>query len=90
MRLYVAGESPHSQNALYSLQNICNQYLQEDQYQLEIVDVLEYPLRALDDNILVTPTLLKLAPLPASQMIGDLSNRTRVLLALGIKDHTHE
>ena len=84
MRLYIAGEAPNSQRALTTLHRLCEEFLDADQYQLEIIDILEDPLRALKDRILVTPTLLKLAPLPSSQIIGDLSNHATVLLALGI------
>lgn len=86
MRLYVAGEAPNSQRALTTLRSLCEECLQTEQYEIEVIDILDDPLRALNDNILVTPTLLKLAPLPTSEIIGDLSNRASVLLALGIRE----
>ena len=49
------------------------------------MNVLEHPKRALADGIIVTPTLLKLSPLPIQRMVGDLSDRTQVLLTLGGK-----
>jgi circadian clock protein KaiB len=46
--------------------------------------VLEYPLRALADGIVVTPSLSKLSPSPATSIVGNLSDRATVLHALGI------
>lgn len=86
LRLYIAGEAPNSQRAVNTLRSLCEELLQPEQYQIEVIDILDNPLRAINDKILVTPTLLKLAPLPTSQIIGDLSNRASVLLALGIRE----
>ncbi len=82
MRLYVVGGAPNSVLALANLESICQQHLQ-GHYQLEIVDVLEQPLRALADGVIVTPCLIKLSPLPVTQVVGNLSNTGKVLLALG-------
>ena len=46
----------------------------DEDHELEIVDVLERPERALADDVLVTPTLLKLAPRPSCRIVGNLSN----------------
>ena len=85
MRLYIANNAPNSVRAVANLAAICKEHL-EDNYKLEIVDVLEYPLRALDDGILVTPSLTKLAPLPAAKIVGNLSDKSSVMHALGIKE----
>lgn len=90
MCLYIAGEAPNSLRALNTLRGLLEKYLKPEQYHLEIIDILEIPLRALQDHILVTPTLLKTAPLPATHIIGDLSDRASVLLALGIQGPDHE
>ncbi len=87
MRLYVVGGAPNSVQALANLEAICQHYL-EGNYQLEIVDVFEQPLRALADGVIVTPTLIKLSPLPAAQVVGNLSDQSKVLLALGLKGKT--
>jgi circadian clock protein KaiB len=84
MRLYIAQGAPNSVKAIANLEAICKQHLPEG-FRLEIIDVLEFPLRALADGILVTPSLNKLSPSPAARVIGDLSNRSNVLVALGIK-----
>lgn len=85
MRLYIANNAPNSVRAVANLAAICKEHLQ-DQFKLEIIDVLEYPLRALDDGILVTPSLTKVSPSPAARIIGNLSNKRSVLHALGIKE----
>jgi circadian clock protein KaiB len=84
LRLYVANSAPNSVRAIANLAAICKEHLQFS-FKLEIVDVLKFPLRALADGILVTPHLAKLSPLPAAKIVGDLSDRSRVLLALGVK-----
>jgi hypothetical protein len=56
----------------------------KDNFRLEIIDVLEYPQRALANGIVVTPSLSKLSPLPAATVIGNLSDKGDVLRALGI------
>jgi len=83
LRLYVAGKAPNSVKAIANLEAICRQYL-KDGYRLEIVDVCEQPRRALDDGIVVTPSLAKVSPTPVSSVIGDLSDTGAVLAALGL------
>ncbi|MEP7287871.1 MAG: circadian clock KaiB family protein [Chloroflexota bacterium] len=83
-RLYVAGSAPNSLRAIGNLMDICQEYLPE-RHQIEIVDVLQDPLRAITDKVLVTPTLIKVAPEPTWSMLGDLSAREKVLLGLGIE-----
>jgi circadian clock protein KaiB len=84
LRLYVAGESPNSLRAIANLQAICRAHLGE-RCQVEIVDILEEPLRLFADGVLVTPTLLKASPPPAWKLVGDLNEREKVLVALGVK-----
>ena len=84
-RLYVAGAAPYSQRALVTIRSIGQEFLGGN-FRLEIVNVLENPTQALQDGILATPTLVKLSPEPLVRLIGDLSDRSRVLVALGISD----
>jgi circadian clock protein KaiB len=84
MRLYVSGNAPNSMRAIANLEAICREYL-KDAYKLEIVDVFEQPIRALADGVLVTPSLAKVSPAPAASVVGNLSDRSSVLLALGIE-----
>lgn len=87
LRLYIAGRAPNSLQAIANLQAICQQYLQ-DGHELEIVDVLEQPGRALAEGVLVSPSLSKLSPLPGANIVGNLSDKRKVLLALGVKGRT--
>ena len=83
MCLYVAGRAPNSVKAIANLEAICRRHL-KDGYKLEIVDVCEHPHRALNDGILVTPSLTKVSPGPTSNVIGNLSDTGSVLAALGL------
>ena len=85
MRLYIANNAPNSVRAVANLEAICKEHL-KDNFKLEIIDVLEYPLRALADGILVTPSLAKVSPSPAAKVIGNLSDKGSVLHALGIRE----
>jgi circadian clock protein KaiB len=85
LRLYIAEGAPNSVRAVANLEAICKKHLQ-DSFKLEIIDVLEFPLRALADGIVVTPSLAKLSPSPAAKIVGNLSDRSSVLQALGIKE----
>jgi circadian clock protein KaiB len=83
LKLYVTGQSPRAQTAIANLQRICDEEL-EGAYELEIIDVLENPEAAEDDKILATPTLIKQLPPPLRRIIGDLSNKEKVLLGLHV------
>lgn len=80
LRLYIAGQAPNSVRAVENARAICHAHFAG--YELEIVDLLTHPARALADGIIVTPTLLKLAPLPVRRVIGGLTDTARVVLAL--------
>ena len=84
LTLYVTGTSPRSKVAISNLQRLCETEL-DGQYELEVVDVLENPQRAEDEKILATPTLIKQLPLPLRRVIGDLSDRDKVLLGLEVQ-----
>lgn len=82
-RLYLAGGAPNSVRALANLYAICRKHFPAS-HRIEVVDVLKEPMRALADAILVTPTVVKLAPAPELQIIGNLSEEEEVLRALGL------
>ena len=82
LRLYVAGNSPNSLRAIANARAICAEHFASG-HGLEIVDLLEHPRRALADRIVVTPTLLRLLPLPVQRVMGDLSDTKDLLLTLG-------
>ena len=82
LRLYVAGHAPNSVLAIANAKAICEDHFVLG-YKLEIVDLMDHPLRALEDGIVVTPTLIRLLPKPTRKVIGTLSDRKQVLVALG-------
>ena len=84
LTLYVTGTSPRTRVAIDNLNRICKQEL-DGRYELEIVDVLEHTQRAEDERILATPTLIKQLPLPLRRVIGDLSDKNKVLLGLEVR-----
>lgn len=83
-RLYIAGETQNSAQAVVNLTALCRKHL-PDQHQIEIVDVFREPKRALEDSIFMTPTLVKLAPSPIRKIIGTLSQAQLVLQSWGLE-----
>lgn len=81
LRLYVSGNAPNSARAVVNLRALCAAHF-ASAHDLEIVDILREPGRAMTDGIIVSPTLLKLSPAPVARVIGDLSDTARVLLTL--------
>jgi circadian clock protein KaiB len=84
LRLYVAGQTPRSLQALANLKRICEEHL-EGNYRVEIIDLLKKPQLAAGDQILAIPTLVRTIPKPARKIIGDLSNTERVLVGLDVR-----
>lgn len=82
-RIYVAHGAPNSVRALANLYAICRKHY-PGCHRIEAIDVLDDPLRALADAILVTPTVVKVSPAPEQQIIGNLSEEDEVLRALGL------
>ncbi|AZB72846.1 circadian clock protein KaiB [Synechococcus elongatus] len=83
LKLYVAGNTPNSVRALKTLKNILEVEFQ-GVYALKVIDVLKNPQLAEEDKILATPTLAKVLPLPVRRIIGDLSDREKVLIGLDL------
>jgi circadian clock protein KaiB len=83
LRLYIAGGAPNSVQAIANLDAICQEHL-KGFYRLEVVDVLEHPRLAMAEGVLVTPSLAKVSPLPNARVVGNLSDKAKVLAALGL------
>jgi circadian clock protein KaiB len=83
LRLYVAGTTPRSLRAVQSIKRICESEL-AGRYDLEVIDVYKQPGRAMEDQIVAIPTLIKQAPGMVRRLIGDLSQEAKVLLGLGL------
>jgi circadian clock protein KaiB len=84
LRLYIAGHSPNARAALENLNQICEEHLQ-GRYKIEVIDLLENPKLAAGDQILAIPTLVRRLPPPMKKIIGDLSNKERVIVGLDIR-----
>ena len=84
LRLYVAGRSPKCVTALANLKRFCEEHM-AGQYEIEVIDLLENPRLAKDDQIVAIPTLVRRLPEPLRKIIGDLSNSERMLVGLDLK-----
>jgi circadian clock protein KaiB len=83
LRLYVAGATARSNRAIRVLKQICQEHLGEG-CQFEIIDVYQHPERARTDQVIAVPTLIRSKPLPVRRIIGDLSDREKVIRLLGL------
>jgi circadian clock protein KaiB len=83
LRLFVTGASPNSTRAIANLKTICEEHLR-DNYDLEIIDVHQQPLLAQSEQIIALPLLIKKAPGIERRLIGDMSDREKVLRGLGL------
>lgn len=82
--LYVAGQTPKSVRALSNIRKYAEEYL-KGEYSIEIIDLMKNPKLAAGDQILAVPTLVRKFPEPMRKIIGDLSDETKVLVGLNIK-----
>lgn len=87
LRLYVAGDGPNSTAARANLLRLLGG-CPPGSYDVEIVDCLEEPLRAIEEGVFVTPTLLRVQPMPRRTIIGSLSETMSVSAALGLDRET--
>lgn len=85
LRLYITGMTPNSKRAVENVKRICDEYL-NGRYQLEIIDMYQQPALAEGEQIVASPTLVKLAPHPFRKLIGDMSNKEKVLIALDLRE----
>jgi circadian clock protein KaiB len=85
LRLFVTGASPNSTRAIANIKAICEAYLKEN-YELEIIDIYQQPLIAQSEQIVALPLLIKRAPGIERRLIGDMSNKEKVLRGLGISE----
>ena len=83
LRLYIAGQTPKSLTAFSNLKRICEENLQ-GKYHIEVVDLAKNPELAKIDQILAIPTLVRKLPTPIRKIIGDLSNKEKVLVGFDL------
>lgn len=84
LRLYVAGVTPRSVQAIETIKRLCEENLC-GRYQLEVIDIHQQPALAKGDQIIAVPTLIRKLPLPLRTLIGDMSNEERVLIGLDLR-----
>lgn len=83
-RLYVAGRTPKCLRAIENLEKFCKEYLIQG-YTVEVIDLLESPALAKEDQIIAIPTLVRRYPEPLRKLVGDLSNTERMLHGFDMK-----
>jgi circadian clock protein KaiB len=88
LRLYVAGQTDKSVAAFANLNRICEEYL-AGKYSIEIIDLIQNPQLAREDQIIAIPTLVRKLPTPIKKIIGDLSKTERVLVGLDLIRRNH-
>src|SRR3569623_1046375 len=84
LRLYVAGQTPKSVLAISNITKYCNEHL-AGKYSIEVIDLLKNPQLAEGDQIFAIPTLVRKVPEPIRKIIGDLSDKEKVLVCLNIR-----
>lgn len=84
LRLYVTGLTPRSIAAIEVTKRACEEFL-SGRYELEIIDLTKHPALAAGEQVIATPTLIKELPRPLRRLVGDLSNRERVLFGLDLR-----
>ena len=84
LRLYVAGKTPKSVTAFANLHRICEDHL-AGMFEIEVIDLIENPRLAKDDQIVAIPTLVRKLPQPIRKIIGDLSDTERTLVGLQLR-----
>lgn len=80
LRLYVAGATARSRQAILRARKLC----ETENCELEVIDVYQQPILARDGQIVATPTLVKELPLPVRRCIGDLANTTGLFVGLDL------
>jgi circadian clock protein KaiB len=83
IKLYITGHTSKSERAISNLYQICDEII-PGQYEITIIDVLERPNLAEEDKIIATPTLIKYLPPPARRVIGDLTDKNKVIAGLDL------
>jgi len=83
LRLYVTGQTPSAARAVATLQDVLKEF--EGRMQVEVIDVLEDPISALNDDVYATPTVFRISPEPVRRLFGDLSRKETIIEGLGLR-----
>lgn len=84
LRLYITGMTPRSVRAIENIKAICDEYLR-GRYDLEVIDIYQRPVLLRGEQIIAAPTLVKKLPMPLRRLVGDMSDKQRVLLGLDLR-----
>jgi circadian clock protein KaiB len=84
LRLYIAGKTPKSVAAFANLKRLCEEHL-AGKFEIEVIDLIENPRLAKDDQIVAIPTLVRKLPEPIRKIVGDLSDTERTLVGLQLR-----
>ncbi|MES2732188.1 MAG: circadian clock KaiB family protein [Bacteroidota bacterium] len=88
LHLYITGASPNSTRAVKNVKEICELHL-KNRYELIIIDIYQQPLMAEKEQIIAAPTLVKKFPYPLRRLVGDMSDKKRVLSGLGLNPNDY-
>lgn len=84
LRLYLSAAAPLSSRAVVNTRAFCEKHL-AGRYTLEILSISEHVDKAIEDQVLAAPTLVRLSPLPVRKFVGDMSNPDRLLEGLQLR-----
>jgi circadian clock protein KaiB len=82
LRLYVTGQTPSAARAVATLEDVLKEF--EGRMHVEVIDVLEDPISALNDDVYATPTVFRISPEPVRRLFGDLSHKETIIDGLGL------
>jgi circadian clock protein KaiB len=85
LKLYVTGLTRASRQAIERVRAVCEEHL-HGRYELEVIDIYQMPALAKDEQIVATPTLIKVLPAPLRRFIGNLANVEKVLFGLDLRE----
>ena len=86
--VYIAGQTRQADLAVERLRKICEELIPGN-YEIEVIDVSKRPDLAKPHQVAITPAILRNLPAPLRKSIGDLSNKEKALLGLGLFDFDH-
>ena len=84
LRLYVAGLTPRSQEAIRTVSAICEEHL-AGRCDLEVIDLYQNPVLAKGEQIIAAPTLIKKLPMPLRKIIGNMADKEKILVGLDLR-----
>lgn len=77
LRLYVSGNSVRSERAVQKIRRL-GLNGESPECAVEVIDALERPDLAERDQVIATPTLIRVLPKPEIRIVGDLNGRQQI------------